>query len=212
MRLCQTSSLPYRCQPLDNLILYPPPSSICSTMPRNKSRFFRWRPIFSFARQLHFPPIVHIAGFVGRRGEKGEVTRLSLGHHQRSGKKWIIPALLIPENSFIISHKNHCQCYYPRYSSGKMKIVAHLVKGEMKTIEKGTSCLSRVVRLLSGHINQGSSTSPPENRPSWLSRPIPLINRRNQSNLAAREVLKTDIKTRLLCLSLRENDGVPSLT
>ena len=120
--------------------------------------------------------------------------------------------LLIPENSFIISHKNHCQCYYPRYSSGKMKIVAHLVKGEMKTIEKGTSCLSRVLRLLSGHINQGSSTSPPENRPSWPSRPIPLINRRNQSNLAAREVLKTDIKTRLLWLSLREDGGVPSLT
>ena len=94
MRLCQTSSLPYRCQPLDNLILYPPPPSICSTMPRNKSRFFRWRPIFSFARQLHFPPIVHIAGFVGRRGEKGEVTRLSLSHHQRSGKKWIIPLFL----------------------------------------------------------------------------------------------------------------------
>ena len=52
------------------------------------------RPIFSFARQLHFPPIVHIAGFVGRRGEKEEVTRLSLGHHQRSGKKWIIPLFL----------------------------------------------------------------------------------------------------------------------
>ena len=131
------------------------------------------RPIFSFARQLHFPPIVHIAGFVGRRRKRGSDTPQPQPSSKKRKEVDYSP-LLIPENSFIISHKNHCQCYYPRYSSGKMKIVAHLVKGEMKTIEKGKSCLSRVLRLLSGHINQESSTSPPENRRSWLSRPMPL--------------------------------------
>ena len=166
MRLCQTSSLPYRCQPLDNLILYPPPPSICSTMPRNKSRFFRWAADIFFCAPASLSPNCSHRRFCGEQRRKRGSDTPQPRPSSKKRKEVDYSPLLIPENSFIISHKNHCQCYYPRYSSGKMKIVAHLVKGEMKTIEKGTSCLSQVVRLLSGHINQGSSTSPPENRPS----------------------------------------------
>ena len=89
---------PYRCQPLDRLILYPPPpTSICTTKSpqwwRNKST---WRlchgPYFALLLRLlpHFPPIVQVSRFVS--GKKRNDTAHS--HHQRRCKKWIISNFL----------------------------------------------------------------------------------------------------------------------
>ena len=88
---------PYRCQPLDRLILYPPPpTSICTTKSpwwRNKST---WRlchgPYFALLPHLlpHFPPIVQVSRFVS--GKKRNDTPHS--HHQRRCKKWIISNFL----------------------------------------------------------------------------------------------------------------------
>ena len=89
---------PYRCQPLDRLILYPPPpTSICTTKSpqwwRNKST---WRlchgPYFALLLRLlpHFPPIVQVSRFVG--GKKRNDTAHS--HHQGRCKKWIISNFL----------------------------------------------------------------------------------------------------------------------
>ena len=88
---------PYRCQPLDRLILYPPPpTSICTTKSpwrRNKST---WRlchgPYFALLLHLlpHFPPIVQLSRFVS--GKKRNDTPQS--HHQRRCKKWIISNFL----------------------------------------------------------------------------------------------------------------------
>ena len=133
--------------------------------PRNKSRFSARRPRYflgSSVVQLHFPPIVHISGFVEAKKRKWHASAI-IKEGQRSGLflssypwEFLYPVGQEPPG--------HC---YPGYSSGKIKTWHFYLYFE----EEEKVCL-KVTNLLWSIWEQTTQGCAgwAENWPSWIGK------------------------------------------